>query len=51
MIAIMIMIMMTVSTCDKGPLLVEVLGDTIQPGQVDYSKPKACRIIVTMRDE
>ena len=51
MIAIMIMIMMTVSTCDKGPFLVEVLGDTIQPGKVDYSKPKTCRIIVTMRDE
>ena len=50
MIAIMIMIMMTVSTCDKRPLLIEVLGDTIQPGQVDYSKPKTCRIIVTKQD-
>ena len=45
----MIIIMQLVSTCDKRPLLVKVLGDTIQPGQVDYSKPKACHIIVIKR--
>ena len=40
MIINMVTIKMTMITCDKGSFLVEVLGDTIQSGQVDYSKPK-----------
>ena len=50
MIAMMIIITMIVMTCDKGPLLVKVLGDTIQPGQIDDSQAKACRRIVIMQD-
>ena len=47
---IMMIIVITVMTCDKGPLLIKVLGDTIQPGQIDDSQAKACRRIVIMQD-
>ena len=47
---IIIIMIIIVMTCDKGPLLVKVLGDTIQPGQIDDSKTKACREIVIMRE-
>ena len=47
---IMMIIVITVMTCDKGPLLVKVLGDTIQPGQIDDSQAKACRVNVIMQD-
>ena len=49
-VIIIIIIIMIVMTCDKGPLLIKVLGDTIQPGQIDDSQAKACRRIVIMQD-
>ena len=30
-------------TCDKGPLLVKVLGDAVKPWQIDDAQTKTCR--------
>jgi hypothetical protein len=32
-------------TCDKGSLLVEVLGDAVQPRQVDDTESQSCSTI------